>query len=163
MKKNERYLTRLTSFAGAMMKNGAAEQIGALCYRLGDEGSTEVLVITTRDSGRWTIPKGWPIKGLKSHQVAEREAWEEAGVVGKAKKRPLGYYTSLKTLNNGEKIPTVIEVHTLKVDEVHSTFPEVDQRKVEWLAPTEAALRVQEPELKGLLSSMLKMPIGPRL
>lgn len=157
MKKNERYLTRLASFAGSMMKNGAAEQIGALCRRLGDKGSVEVLVITTRDSRRWTIPKGWPIKGLKSHQVAEREAWEEAGVVGKAKKRPLGYYTYLKTLDNGDKIPAVVEVHVLKVDKVDNTFPEVGQRKVEWLSPAEAAVRVQEPELKGLLSSMLKM------
>ncbi len=139
------------------MKNGAAEQIGALCRRLGDKGSVEVLVITTRDSRRWTIPKGWPIKGLKSHQVAEREAWEEAGVVGKAKKRPLGYYTYLKTLDNGDKIPAVVEVHVLKVDKVDNTFPEVGQRKVEWLSPAEAAVRVQEPELKGLLSSMLKM------
>lgn len=50
-----------------------------------------------------TIPKGWPIKNLKPHHAAERDAWEEAGVAGKAKKRALGYFTCLKTLDDGPK------------------------------------------------------------
>ena len=58
------------------MKGGAAQQIGAICYRTNEMGAVEVLLITTRDSGRWTIPKGWPIENLKPHQAAEREAWE---------------------------------------------------------------------------------------
>ncbi|WKL33782.1 NUDIX domain-containing protein (plasmid) [Sinorhizobium meliloti] len=96
MKKTERYLARLAPHASTLTKGGAAHQIGAICYRVNEMGAVEVLLITTRASGRWTIPKGWPIKNLKPHQAAEREAWEEAGVAGKAKKRALGYFTYLK-------------------------------------------------------------------
>ena len=96
------YLARLAPHASSLMKGGAAQQIGAICYRTNETGAVEVLLITTRDSGRWTIPKGWPIENLKPHQAAEREAWEEAGVAGKAKKRALGYFTYLKTFSDGQ-------------------------------------------------------------
>ncbi|MDK1483201.1 NUDIX domain-containing protein, partial [Sinorhizobium sp. 6-117] len=119
MKNNERYLARLAPLAATMMKNGVVEQIGAICHRFGENGSVQVLLITTRDSHRWTIPKGWPIKKLKPHRVAEREAWEEAGILGKAKKRPLGYYTYVKTLENGRKVVPVVAAHLLKVGGTH--------------------------------------------
>ncbi|WFU52021.1 NUDIX hydrolase [Sinorhizobium terangae] len=156
MKNNERYLARLAPLAATIMQNGAVEQIGAICHRFGENGSVQILLITTRSSRRWTIPKGWPIKDLKPHRVAEREAWEEAGITGKAKKRPWGYYTYLKTLANGRKVAPVVAAHLLKVDGVHSKFPEQGERQLEWLSPTDAAARVQEPELKGLLTSVLK-------
>ena len=63
-------------------------QFGALCYRRTETGATEILLITAGETKRFTIPKGWPVDGRKPHQVAEQEAWEEAGVVGHAKKRP---------------------------------------------------------------------------
>ncbi|AFL50992.1 hypothetical protein ABIE78_003203 [Sinorhizobium fredii] len=66
-------------------------------------------------------------------------------MVGKAKKRPLGYYTYLKTLDNGGKIPTVVEVHALKADKVHSTFPELDQRQVEWFRPLKLPCVLKSP------------------
>ncbi|MDE3775672.1 NUDIX hydrolase [Sinorhizobium meliloti] len=159
MKKADRYLARLAPHASSLMKGGAAHQIGAICYRTNETGAIEVLLITTRDSGRWTIPKGWPIKNLKPHQAAEREAWEEAGVAGKAKKRALGYFTYLKTLGDGQTTPSVVEVFRLKVDELHLEFPERGEREVAWLSPVEAASRVQEPELKGLLMRMLKQSL----
>ncbi len=43
-------------------------QFGALCFRYRDDGEIDVLVITSRDSGRWVIPKGWPMKGKKPHE-----------------------------------------------------------------------------------------------
>ncbi|MQW59693.1 NUDIX hydrolase [Sinorhizobium meliloti] len=159
MKNNERYLARLAPLAATLMKDGAVEQVGAICRRIGEMGSVQVLLITTRDSRRWTVPKGWPIKNLKPHQVAEREAWEEAGIIGKAKKRPLGYlgyYTYLKTLDNGQKVVSVVAVHLVKVDATDGKFPEQGERQLEWLSPSEAAARVQEPELKGLLMSTIK-------
>ncbi|MEN9850080.1 MAG: hypothetical protein RL128_243, partial [Pseudomonadota bacterium] len=59
----------------------ARTQYGALCWRM-HRGKVEVLLITSRDTGRWVIPKGWPIDGLAPAQTAAREAWEEAGVEG---------------------------------------------------------------------------------
>lgn len=67
------------------------------------------------------------------------DAWEEAGVAGKAKKRALGYFTCLKTLDDGHKTASAVEVFRLKVDELHHEFPEHGERQVAWLSPVEAA------------------------
>jgi 8-oxo-dGTP pyrophosphatase MutT (NUDIX family) len=116
----------------------------------------EVLVITTRETKRWTIPKGWSIKGLAPHQAAEREAWEEAGIKGKAKKKPFGHFTCVKTLADGHKVPSVVQVHLLETRLTRSHFPERGQRDVVWLPASEAALVVDEPKLKGLLGKFLR-------
>lgn len=137
----------------AIVDGHSAAQVGALCFRAAESGQIEVLLITTRETRRWTIPKGWPIKGLKPHEVAEREAWEEAGVKGKAKKKPYGYYTYLKRLADSRTIPAVVEVHALEVKEACTTYPEIGQRMLLWLSPIQAALQVSEPQLKGLLAS----------
>src|SRR4051812_35680001 len=70
-----------------------ADQVGALCVRRQDDGSCQVLLVTSRDTGRWIIPKGWKAKRLKDHEAAAREAKEEAGVRGKVKSKPIGTYT----------------------------------------------------------------------
>ncbi|WP_245281741.1 NUDIX hydrolase [Ensifer sp. ZNC0028] len=128
------------------------EQFGALCVRGDHPRECEVLLITTRETGRWTIPKGWPIKGLATHEVAEREAWEEAGVKGCAKKKVFGHYTYLKALSDGQKLPSVVEAHLVKVKRTKKRFPERRQRKLAWTKPAEAASMVLEPELKSLLN-----------
>lgn len=154
MSKNESLLARLAAYAEVMMRGEAFEQFGAICYRTGSDARAEILLVTTRETRRWTIPKGWPIKGLEPHEVAEREAWEEAGVKGRAKKKPLGHYTYLKTLDDGNKAPAVVAVHLLAVEKVYDEFPECSERSLEWMSPVEAATRVDEPELKGLLAAL---------
>jgi 8-oxo-dGTP pyrophosphatase MutT (NUDIX family) len=126
-------------------------QFGALCFRYRDDGDIEVLVITSRDSGRWIIPKGWPMKGKKPHEAAAIEAWEEAGVRGKAKKKPAGRYTYLKELNDGAVVPCVVELFQVEVDKVNAKFKERGQRLQAWVSLDEAARRVREIELKSLL------------
>lgn len=86
----------------------------------------------------------------KAHQVAEREAFEEVGVKGKVEKEPLGFYHYRKTLDNGLKIPVRVQVHALEVDECLKSYPEKGSRTLEWVSCEEAALRVNEPELKIL-------------
>lgn len=156
MTTKENHLARLAAYAEVIMRGEMVEQVGAICFRTGLQGSTEVLLVTTRETGRWTIPKGWPIRGLKPHEAAEREAWEEAGVKGKARKRPLGYFTYLKTLDDGSKVPSLVGVHLVEVKKAFTEFPESKERRVEWLSPVAAAVRVQEPELKGLLTSLVR-------
>jgi 8-oxo-dGTP pyrophosphatase MutT (NUDIX family) len=158
MSKDGPHLARLAEYTEVMIRGETFEQFGAVCLRTGSQGRIEILLVTTRETRRWTIPKGWPIKGLKPHEVAEREAWEEAGVKGRAKKRPLGYYTYLKTLADGNKAPTMVEVHLLAVDKVSDKFPECRERTIEWMSPVEAATRVEEPELKGLLVALETRP-----
>ena len=145
------FIDRVTSNLRLMLQRPPRQQYAALCYRLKKkQGQLEVLVATSRDTGRWIIPKGWPMNGKKAHQVAEREAYEEVGVKGSVEKEPLGYFHYRKTLNNGMKIPVRVQVHALEVDEMLKSFPEKGSRRLEWVTCDEASKRVNEPELKAL-------------
>lgn len=144
-------MSKVTSNLRLMLQRPPRQQYAALCYRLKKkQGLLEVLVATSRDTGRWVIPKGWPMTDKKAHQVAEREAYEEVGVKGKVEKEPLGTYNYRKTLDNGLKIPVIVQVHALEVEECLKSFPEKGSRTLEWVPCEEAALRVNEPELKIL-------------
>ncbi|MGV2186561.1 NUDIX hydrolase [Rhizobium rhizogenes] len=151
MTTNEPHPARLSAHADTMLRGELAEQFGAICMRRRADDEMEVLLITTRRTQGWIIPKGWPIKGLKPHEVAEREAWEEAGVKGSVRESPFGYHTYLKVLDSENTMPSMVQVHLLDVKKMHDRFPEAKQRTTEWLSPSEAALRVREPELKGLI------------
>lgn len=154
-KRHETFLSELVPFAGTLFKEQMRDQFGALCYRMRrDLGIFEVLLVTSRESGRWIIPKGWPIPGKKPHEVAAIEAFEEAGVRGKAKKKPFGYFTYLKVTGDGQRVPCCVQVHLLNVEEISATFREKGQRISEWVSCVEAARRVREPELKGLFLAM---------
>jgi 8-oxo-dGTP pyrophosphatase MutT (NUDIX family) len=158
MQKIGSHLSSLAELASLMKEGKHIEQFAAICHRDRPDGTTEVLLITTRETGRWTVPKGWDIKGLKPHEVAERESWEEAGVVGKAKKKPFGRFTYVKTLKSGRKVASFVQVHLVHVETVEESFPELGQRERVWVTPTEAASMVPEPELKHLLSSLTGRP-----
>ncbi len=138
-------------FVKPMFRRPLRVQVAALCTR--DDGSrTEVLLITSRDTGRWIIPKGWPIDGLDGAGSAQQEAWEEAGVrSATADREPLGQYTYGKVLNDGSVEPLLTHVYRLRVTELADDFPEARERTREWVSPTEAAGRVAEPELQNLL------------
>ncbi|MDM9627760.1 NUDIX hydrolase [Rhizobium sp. S152] len=133
------------------------KQYGALCVRATSVGTLEVLLITTRQTKRWTIPKGWPIKGLEPHKVAEQEAWEEAGVIGRAKKRAFGSFTYTKRLAGGALTPALVEVHVLDVGRCRRRFPEWNERTLLWLPPAEAARLIAEFELQRILRQLQNM------
>ncbi|MBB5574559.1 NUDIX hydrolase [Rhizobium sp. BR 318] len=145
-------MSDLASHADALFHGPVYEQYAAICYRRNRElGAAEVLVVTSRESGRWVMPKGWPIKGKKPYEVAEIEAFEEAGVRGKIKKKPFGYFTYLKQLADDNRVPCIVQLHLLEVERSCENFREKGQRLTEWVSFIEAAGRVREPELKGLL------------
>ena len=139
------------------MKTTHLAQVGAIPVR-GASGAYEVLMITSRDSGRWIIPKGWPMKGKKDHAAAAQEAFEEAGVSGKVHKRPLGAYTYDKRIDGAEETVRVM-VYFLEVREERRVWPEKDQRRREWKDPVEAAALVAEP---GLATLLLKIGTGAK-
>ena len=143
-------LNRLANDVQLMFRRPCKEQYGALCYRLKEKRSeVEVLLITSRDTGRWVIPKGWPMDG-KSAAAAAREAWEEAGVKGKVLDQSIGSYRYMKGMPEGLKLDCRVRVFALEVDDIAKNFPEKDERRAEWVTCTEAAARVQEPGLKTL-------------
>lgn len=126
-------------------------QMAALCHR-GQGDAKEYLLVTSRDTGRWIIPKGWPIRGLSSNETALQEAWEEAGVTkGRASERPIGMYTYQKRRDTGLCIPVETLVYSVSVAEVADEFPEVEERTRKWVNAADAAEMVQEPELKAIL------------
>lgn len=151
--KNSTLLQQLASRPEKLFTGEFRVQYAALCFRRvsGNDG-IEILLVTSRGTGRWIIPKGWPMKKKKPHEAAEIEAWEEAGVRGRARKTPAGRYTYLKWLENGDVAPCMVEVFEVEVtEEAAGNFKERGQRQLAWVSPEEAARRVREVELKSLL------------
>ncbi|WP_424987525.1 NUDIX hydrolase [Microbulbifer sp. S227A] len=137
-------------FPGPLLQRPRKLQIGALCHR-GDGSDREYLLVTSRDTGRWIIPKGWPIRGLKSQETALREAWEEAGVTGsKVVDEPIGLYTYDKQHDTGWATPVETLVYSVAVGGLMSAFPEAHERRRVWVDAATAAEMVQEEELKQI-------------
>lgn len=132
-------------------------QYGALCWRM-HRGHVEVLLITSRDTGRWVIPKGWPIDGLHPAASAAREAWEEAGVLGEPAAQALGLYTYDKILKTEAALPCAVAVFPLRVEELAAKFPERKERRRKWFAAAKAAKKVAEPELRALFTALADDP-----
>ncbi|GAB5437525.1 NUDIX hydrolase [Falsiruegeria mediterranea] len=126
-------------------------QVAALCTRDGAAGK-EVLLITSRGTGRWIVPKGWPIDGLNGPETALQEAWEEAGVQGtQTHNDPVGRYSYDKIKGNGLAVPVETEVYRIEVSKLADDYPEVGQRERRWVPPKEAANLVREPQLQAIL------------
>ncbi|MCM2476787.1 NUDIX hydrolase [Rhizobium sp. CG5] len=148
-------LSQLARVTDTLFHGNVRTQYAAICHRQNSsDGSIEVLLITSRDSGRWVIPKGWPMRKKKPHEVARQEAWEEAGVRGRVRKKVWGHYTYMKKLDDGDLVPAVVQVHLLDVAQMENDFPERDQRRLAWFRPSIAALAVEEPELSGLITKL---------
>jgi len=127
-------------------------QFGALCYRL-HKGAVEVLLITSRGTGRWICPKGWPIDGVTPAQAAATEAYEEAGVEGKVSDVCLGVYSYNKNIPTEDNLPCVVAMFPLRVKRLLKDFPEAGQRKRRWFNQKKAAELVSNPELGQLIRS----------
>ncbi|MDE0968104.1 MAG: NUDIX hydrolase [Octadecabacter sp.] len=141
-------------YVAPMLRRPKGLQVAALCTRgVGDE--KRVLLITSRGTGRWILPKGWPIRGLACSQAALQEAWEEAGVKdATAKDDPIGSYAYDKTMGSGLPVPVEALVYSVSVEGLEVVFPEAGQRELRWVTLTEAANLVDEPELKSILNVM---------
>jgi 8-oxo-dGTP pyrophosphatase MutT (NUDIX family) len=126
------------------------KQIGALPWRRRRD-EIEILLITSRETKRWVIPKGWPMPELSDSNAARREAFEEAGVAGRVRRTSVGSYTYDKRLNDGGTLACRVQVFPLLVVEKHKTWPEQDERKRQWFERSEAAFLVDEPGLQELI------------
>ena len=126
-------------------------QYAALPWRRRGDG-IEVLLITSRETRRWVIPKGWPMKDRESADAAAQEAFEEAGVIGAPGRKSLGVYHYDKRLRSGRMQHVRVMVFPLEVAEERDIWPEMAQRDRNWTSPAEAAGLVDEPELRALLA-----------
>ncbi len=114
-------------------------------------GAVEVLLVTSRDTRRWVLPKGNRVKGLSRHASAAREAEEEAGVRGAVCRTRLGIYRYRKRLRSGAAPMVNVDVFPLAVTEELDDWLEAMQRTRRWFTPTEAMAVVDEPGLAALL------------
>ncbi len=132
-------------------------QVGALPYRRRPDRSIEVLLVTTRGTGQWMVPKGWPITGKTLPQAAAQEAFEEAGVRGTTGKSEIGRFQHRKTdLLQGAMDCTVV-VFPLEVEEELASWPERGERMRTWFSLEEAAKKVQSPDLAGMIAAAARL------
>jgi 8-oxo-dGTP pyrophosphatase MutT (NUDIX family) len=132
-------------------------QYAALPYRSSSTYRTEVMLVTSRETRRWIIPKGWPQKGKMPHRSAAREAFEEAGVVGAVGSRPVGSFAYKKRFKDGRVVACEVQVFPLKVKRQRKQWPERRQRDVKWVSVQEAAKTVQEPELGAIIRRLARL------
>jgi 8-oxo-dGTP pyrophosphatase MutT (NUDIX family) len=139
--------------AGDKTGDRAAEKTGgknAVKRRGSDD--REVLLVTS-SSGRWILPKGWPIQSKSAPETALTEAWEEGGVKkGKVSRRPLGSFIALKTTVSGDEEPCLLRVFAVKVQKTVDDYPEAEHRNRIWVSPQVAATMVDEDGLREILS-----------
>lgn len=125
-------------------------QYGALCWRM-HRGKVQVLLATSRDTGRWIIPKGWPIDGLTPQQTAVQEAWEEAGAKGMVSDAPIGRFTYGKVRKPMPPLICQVTVFGLRISGLEDKFPERKERRRKWFDAAKASGKVTEPDLRALL------------
>jgi 8-oxo-dGTP pyrophosphatase MutT (NUDIX family) len=139
-------------------KARVGRQCAAIPVQQDADGALVVMLVTSRDTGRWVVPKGWTAAKLTPAQAAAREAYEEAGVVGWiVSDTPLGRYHYQKRLTPALTIPCDVDVYLLLVEQQLETWPEQKQRETCWFTPSEAASYVDEPGLADILRSLPSM------
>ena len=118
------------------------------------------MLVTSRQTRRWIIPKGWPHKGKAPHHSAAREAFEEAGVVGAVASRPAGSFAYRKRLKSGRVVVCEVHVFPLRVSHQTKLWPERRQREVKWVSAKEAADTVREPRLSAIIRRLARTSAG---
>lgn len=134
---------------GDASKTDLRTQFAALCYRIKND-KVQFCVVTSRRSGRWIVPKGWPMNGETPPDAAATEAYEEAGVRGKIYQRPIGVFSYYKVRSENE-LPCIAVVYPLHVKKVLANWPEKNERTRRWLSRKKAAALVDDPELGAIM------------
>jgi len=135
------------------------KQVAALPVKLDQEGRTRVLLITSRETKRLIVPKGWPMKGRRDYRAAAIEAQEEAGLIGRVSKKPIGSYMYWKRRTERFELCRV-KVYILEVERQLPAWREKDQRQEAWFLPSDAADLVDDA---GLVTILRKLPtVWPR-
>lgn len=136
-------------------KKRAGKQFAALPLAI-REGEVRVMLVTSRETRRWVLPKGWAEPDLAPHELAAKEAFEEAGLVGKVDSNPIGFYCYRKRLRDGRSRHCKVGVFPLWVVQQLETWPEQGQRETRWFTPAQAAMEVEEC---GLVTLLLRLTV----
>jgi 8-oxo-dGTP pyrophosphatase MutT (NUDIX family) len=131
----------------------ALAQVGALALRRFATGDLQVLLVTSRETKRWVIPKGWPWRDTPDHTAAANEAREEAGIIGDTECEVFGAYRYMKRRQH-DVVPVIVNVFRMKVLDELATWPEAHQRERAWFSLEDAAAAVDEDELRDLIQRL---------
>ena len=129
------------------------QQYGVIPYRRDDIGRLSILLITSRRTKRWVVPRGNVMPSCTPAEAAAQEAWEEAGILGSVGDDPIGAYDYLKQRKDGSAVPTSVELYPFQVAEQRGDWPEKGQRETRWFDQISAAAAVDEPGLSSLISN----------
>jgi 8-oxo-dGTP pyrophosphatase MutT (NUDIX family) len=125
-------------------------QVAALPWRRGPEG-LEIMLVTSRETRRWVIPKGGLMAGLTDAEAAAQEALEEAGIEGEIAAEAIGEFRYLKVLKRRAPRWYRVSVHPLRVERELDTWDEAHERDRAWFGRETAADLVAEPDLRDLI------------
>jgi 8-oxo-dGTP pyrophosphatase MutT (NUDIX family) len=117
-------------------------------------GELQVMLVTSRETHRWVLPKGWTETGVPPHEQAAREAYEEAGLVGEIEPESVGSYTYQKRLPDSRTVSCEVDVFPMRIECQLKSWPEKRQRKTAWFSLSQAAMAVEEGDLAVLLLSL---------
>lgn len=131
-----------------------ARQVAALPWRFGADGGLEFLLVTSRTSKHWLLPKGWPIPGKSGLESALQEAFEEAGIHAKGPDTPLGRYPFIKVLHDATELPCTMAVYAVGNIEELTEWPEKDQRDRMWFKQSDAVAIAFDFNLSLFLASI---------
>jgi 8-oxo-dGTP pyrophosphatase MutT (NUDIX family) len=118
--------------------------------------AVEILLITTRNTKRWIVPKGWPLDGRSPRECAAQEALEEAGVLGEVGRKPLGWFSYDKLRKSGEVLHCKVQVYAMEVARQRRSWAEKAARQTRWCSPQEALTHVSEPGLRQIISKFAR-------
>jgi 8-oxo-dGTP pyrophosphatase MutT (NUDIX family) len=132
---------------------GILAQVGALPLRRDADHAVSILLVTSRETRRWIIPKGWPWRDTPDHVAAANEAREEAGIVGETEADVFGAYRYMKRRKH-DVVPVIVNVYRMNVVSELDTWPEAHQRQRAWFSLVDAMAAVDEPELRELIQKL---------
>ena len=131
-------------------------QVGALPYRLSPAGEIEILIVTSRGTAQWIIPKGWPMEGLSDPDAAAREAYEEAGLMGEIDQEVFGTFTYEKQAKGVEGLSTfVVDVYPMRVARQLAFWPEATQRTLVWVSGDHGRSMIRNESLSRLIEAFV--------
>ncbi|WP_216850935.1 NUDIX hydrolase [Acidisphaera sp. L21] len=134
------------------------QQYAALPVRHLASGEPEVLLLTSRGTKRWVVPKGWPMLGRSPAETAATEAYEEAGIKGRIiGPTPIGRYYYDKQLVGGGVRTITVDLFLLEVVRQLATWPEQAERETHWFKPKQAEALVAEPDLATILGNLMTL------
>ncbi|CAN5282671.1 hypothetical protein BH10PSE1_BH10PSE1_34760 [soil metagenome] len=150
------FRTLMAGGGATRSERSETRQVAALPWRVGENGR-QILMITSRETRRWVIPKGGRMAGKTDPEAAAVEAMEEAGVQGRIAETPIGVFRYAKRLKSGQDRLCVVAVYPLRVLIQLGAWPEASQRERRWMTPDEAAASVHEPDLAQLIMAFAAM------